>query len=220
MGGTTLKRMSAETEELKIIKETLSDLKRMVDSQSLNERASKMIHLSIPKISIQRKPKSPTKESQEGQSEHHDTISTGICIQLTPPSPDKRRKVDIEGALLNPMFPFRNSKADELKREDQQEAIKVETEEEPKLFADSSTVSDTNSTKDAVGGEVLGSNPLPNPEESGPISPPNPEILQKQSVEVIVRNDAVVRNGFYFLVYGVMVRRHRREALPARMREL
>ena len=35
MSETTLKRMSAETEELKTIKETLSDLKRMVDAQSL-----------------------------------------------------------------------------------------------------------------------------------------------------------------------------------------
>lgn len=188
MCGTTLKRMSAETAELKTIKETLSDLKRMVDAQSLTERASKMIHLSIPKILIQRKPKSPTKESQEDLSEHRDTISTGICIQLTPPSPDKRRKVDIDGVLLNPMFAFRTSKADEVKREDQQAAIKMETEEEPKLFADSSIVREVNTTKDAVGGEVLGSNSLPNPEESGPISPPNPEILQKQSVEEIGAN--------------------------------
>lgn len=185
MSGTTLKRMSAETEELKTIKETLPDLKRMVDAQSLTERASKMIHLSIPKITIQRKQKSPTEENQEGQSEHHDTISTGICIQLTPPSPDKRRKVDIEGALLNSMFPFRNSKADEVKREDQQEAIKVKMEEEPKLFADSSTVSEANTTKDAVDCEVLDSNSLPNPEESGPVSPPNPDILHKQPVEEI-----------------------------------
>ena len=188
MSGTTLKRMSAETAELKTIKETLSDLKRMVDAQSLTERASKMIHLSIPKILIQRKPKSPTKESQEDLSEHRDTISTGICIQLTPPSPDKRRKVDIDGVLLNPMFAFRTSKADEVKREDQQAAIKMETEEEPKLFTDSSTVREVNTTKDAVGGEVLGSNSLPNPEESGPISPPNPDFSQKQSVEEIGAN--------------------------------
>ena len=188
MSGTTLKRMSAETAELKTIKETLSDLKRMVDAQSLTERASKMIHLSIPKILIQRKPKSPTKENQEDLSEHRDTISTGICIQLTPPSPDKRRKVDIDGALLNPMFAFRTSKADEVKREDQQAAIQMETEEEPKLFADSSIVREVNTTKDAVGGEVWGSNSLPNPVESGPISPPNQDILRKQSVEEIGAN--------------------------------
>lgn len=185
MSGTTLKRMSAETEELKTIKETLSDLKRMVDAQSLTERASKMIHLSIPKITIQRKPKSPTKENEEVQTEHHDTISTGICIQLTPPSPDKRRKVDIGGTMLDSMFSFRNSKVNEVKREDHQATIKMEIEDEPKLFQESSTVSEVNTMKDSVDSEALRSNPLAHPVESRAIPPSNPDIPQKQSMEAV-----------------------------------
>ena len=185
MSGITLKRMSVQAEELKRIKETLSDLKRMVDSQPLPERASKMIHLSIPKILIQRTSKSPTKEDRKVENEHQDTITTGICIQLTPPSPDKRRKIDIDGSMLNPPLSIQGNETNEVKREEQQETVKKENEGESKLFGDTPDENVLKSAQDPLDDKGEHSNSLLNLEVSSVILPSNSDCLQQQSVNEI-----------------------------------
>ena len=185
MSGITLKRMSVQPEELKRIKETLSDLKRMVDSQPLSERASKMIHLSIPKILIQRTPKSPTKEDRKVENEHQDTITTGICIQLTPPSPDKRRKLDIDGSMLKPLLSFQRKETNEVKSEKQQETVKKQNEGESKLFGDTPDESVLKSAQDPLDDKGEHTNSLLNLAVSSGILPSNSDCLQQQSVNEI-----------------------------------
>ena len=168
MSGATLKRMSIETEELKTIRETLTDLKRMVDSQSFSERASKMIHLSIPKITIQKRPKSPTKENEEEQNGHQSVITTGICIQLTPPSPEKRKIVDIEGSLVDPILSLRGNEAKVVKMEEERrEPVVKEEAEETKLFSDSTSGTEMHSLRNEVEGKETDLHSFSGHEESG-----------------------------------------------------
>ena len=93
--------MSCSKEGLALITSTLSSLKRLVEEKPLPESASKIIHLSAPQLLNREWAKSSPQPTSLPSEDRGISVSSQLCIQLTPPSPRKETVNEATVSLID-----------------------------------------------------------------------------------------------------------------------